>query len=166
MVLESLFNPFTPAKKSWHLLVLGFFYGSIALFLSLWIFEEYASLVLVFLSVMAALPMFYGILKAEEEKDLIISPADGIINAIETSAVAPEELGFSKNIKWNKISIFLNVFDVHVNRSPIAGKIIKLNYQKGQFLSANLLEASLKNERQSAVVKTTHGQEVIFVQIG
>ena len=73
MVLESLFNPFTPAKKSWHLLVLGFFYGSIALFLSLWIFEEYASLVLVFLSVMAALPMFYGILKAEEEKDLIIS---------------------------------------------------------------------------------------------
>jgi len=72
MVLESLFNPFKPVKKSWHLLVLGFFYGSIALFLSLWIFEEHASLVLVFLSVMATLPLFYATLKAEEEKDLLL----------------------------------------------------------------------------------------------
>jgi phosphatidylserine decarboxylase len=98
-------------------------------------------------------------------KDLIISPADGIINDIENSICAPQELGFPKNTKWTKISVFLNVFNVHVNRVPVTGKITKLNYQKGQFLSANLTEASLHNERQSAVVKTKEGQEVIFVQI-
>ncbi len=72
MVLESIFNPFKPVKHSWHVLIIGFFYGSIALFLSLWIFEEYASLVMVFLTVMAALPMFYATIKAEEEKDLFL----------------------------------------------------------------------------------------------
>jgi len=79
MVLESLFNPFKPVRKSWHLLILGFFYGSIALFLSLWIFEEYASLVMVFLSVMAALPLFYSTLKAEEQKDLVLTKESALL---------------------------------------------------------------------------------------
>lgn len=100
-----------------------------------------------------------------QDKGLVISPADGVVNAIENVAIPPAELGFSKNSKWIKISVFLNVFNVHVNRIPISGKITKLNYQKGEFLSANLSEASFKNERQSAVVKTKEGQEIIFVQI-
>ena len=100
-----------------------------------------------------------------EAKDLIISPADGVVNSVETGVSAPLELNLSKNKKWNKISIFLNVFNVHVNRIPVAGKITQLNYQTGEFLSANLAEASFKNERQLAVVQTPDNQEVIFAQI-
>ena len=66
---------------------------------------------------------------------------------------------------WTKISVFLNVFNVHVNRAPIAGKITKVNYKPGKFLSANLEEASTENERNSAVIKTADGTEIIFVQV-
>jgi uncharacterized membrane protein SpoIIM required for sporulation len=72
MVLESVLNPFTAAKRPWELLVAGIFYGSAALFLSIWIFEEYASLVMVFLTVMACIPLFYKTLRSEEAKDLLI----------------------------------------------------------------------------------------------
>jgi phosphatidylserine decarboxylase len=98
-------------------------------------------------------------------ENLIISPADGVVNAIENSAATPAELNLSKDIKWTKVSIFLNVFDVHVNRVPIAGKITKLHHQPGKFVSANLPEASLENERQSALVETKDGHEIGFVQV-
>lgn len=73
MVIESILNPFTAAKRPWELFIIGLVYGSAALFLSLWIFEEYASLVMVFLAVMACLPTFYKTIKAEEEKDLLLN---------------------------------------------------------------------------------------------
>ena len=73
MVLESVLNPFTAAKRPWELLIAGIIYGTAAIFLSLWIFEEYASLVMVFLSVLACVPLFYKTLKSEEAKDLIIN---------------------------------------------------------------------------------------------
>jgi phosphatidylserine decarboxylase len=98
-------------------------------------------------------------------ENLIISPADGVVNAIETSATPPAELELSKAVKWTKISVFLNVFNVHVNRVPFSGKITKLIYKPGKFLSANMADASLENERQTAVLKTDSGQEIIFVQV-
>lgn len=73
MVVESLINPFKAERKPWELFFLGFFYSSIALFLGLWIFEEYVGLVMVFLTVMACLPLIYHTLSFEEEKDLEIS---------------------------------------------------------------------------------------------
>ncbi len=97
-------------------------------------------------------------------ENLVISPADGVVNLIEANATPPEELGLANN-DWTKISVFLNVFNVHVNRAPIAGKITQINYKAGKFLSANLEEASLENERNSAVVKTKNGQEIVFVQV-
>lgn len=72
MVVESLINPFKAERKPWELFFLGFFYSSIALFLGLWIFEEYVGLVMVFLTVMACLPLIYHTLSFEEEKDLEI----------------------------------------------------------------------------------------------
>ncbi|MBW3001779.1 stage II sporulation protein M [Candidatus Woesearchaeota archaeon] len=72
MVLESVLNPFTAAKRPWELLVAGIFYGSAALFLSIWIFEEYSSLVMVFLTVLACIPLFYKTIRSEEAKDLLI----------------------------------------------------------------------------------------------
>lgn len=98
------------------------------------------------------------------EKNVIVSPADGVVTVVEYGVEAPKDLGYGSK-KFNKISIFLNVFNVHVNRVPVAGKITKISYQSGEFLSANDPDASEKNERNSAVVKTADGAEIIFVQV-
>jgi len=79
-------------------------------------------------------------------------------------AVPPGELGMGET-PLTRISIFLNVFNVHVNRVPIAGTITALEYHPGKFLNASLDKASVDNERQSCLVKTKGGKEVAFVQI-
>ncbi|MFT6077580.1 MAG: phosphatidylserine decarboxylase [Myxococcota bacterium] len=97
-------------------------------------------------------------------ENLIISPADGVVNLIEENALPPIELGL-ENAEWTKISVFLNVFNVHVNRAPISGKITQVKYQPGKFFSANLPDASTHNERNSAVVETKNGEKIVFVQV-
>jgi uncharacterized membrane protein SpoIIM required for sporulation len=72
MVLEAIINPFKAAQKPWKLLIHGFIYGTLAVFLSLWIFADYASLVMVFLATMVAVPLFYHAIQAEEEKDVLL----------------------------------------------------------------------------------------------
>ena len=98
------------------------------------------------------------------EDNAIISPADGVVTRVEYGAEAPEELGYGKT-KFNKVSIFLNVFNVHVNRVPLSGLVTKVIYRPGKFLSANAEEASVENERNSVVVKNSNGTEIIFVQV-
>jgi phosphatidylserine decarboxylase len=98
------------------------------------------------------------------EDNAIISPADGVVTRVEYGAEAPEELGYGKT-KFNKVSIFLNVFNVHVNRVPLSGLVTKVIYRPGKFLSANAEEASVENERNSVVVKNSSGTEIIFVQV-
>jgi len=98
------------------------------------------------------------------EDNAIISPADGVVTRVEYGAEAPEELGYGKT-KFNKVSIFLNVFNVHVNRVPLSGVVTKVIYRPGKFLSANAEEASVENERNSVVVKNSNGTEIIFVQV-
>jgi uncharacterized membrane protein SpoIIM required for sporulation len=73
MVLESLLNPLRAERQPWVLVLLGALYSSLGMFLSLWIFEEQASIVMVFLTVMAALPLMYQTLRLEEEKDIMIT---------------------------------------------------------------------------------------------
>ena len=93
---------------------------------------------------------------------LIISPGDGtIVDIAEVSP--PAELDIDENML--KISIFLNVFNVHVNRVPISGKVQGLHYHPGKFLNASLDKASIHNERQSVVLETTKGVRVAFIQI-
>ena len=98
------------------------------------------------------------------EDNVIISPADGVVTRVEYGAEAPEELGYGKT-KFNKVSIFLNVFNVHVNRVPLSGSVTKIVYRPGKFLSANAEDASVENERNSVVVKNSNGTEIIFVQV-
>jgi phosphatidylserine decarboxylase len=98
------------------------------------------------------------------EDNAIISPADGVVTRVEYGAEAPEELGYGKT-KFNKISIFLNVFNVHVNRVPLSGSVTKVVYRPGKFLSANADDASVENERNSVVVKNSNGTEIVFVQV-
>ncbi len=72
MVLESIINPFKAEKKPFEMFIIGFVYASVAIFLSLWIFESYSGLVMVFLTVLAATPLMYDAIKREEKKDLTI----------------------------------------------------------------------------------------------
>ncbi|GDX36292.1 phosphatidylserine decarboxylase proenzyme [Alphaproteobacteria bacterium] len=98
------------------------------------------------------------------EESVVVSPADGVVTRVEYNVEAPEELGYGKQ-KFNKISVFLNVFNVHVNRVPVSGTVSKVVYRPGKFLSANAEEASLENERNAVVVKTKNGLDIVFVQV-
>jgi phosphatidylserine decarboxylase len=98
-----------------------------------------------------------------EDDNNIVSPADGVILDISES-IPPKELGMD-NEPMLKISIFLSVFNVHVNRVPASGKIIQLNYHPGKFFNASLDKASIDNERQSILMETNDGTKVAFVQI-
>lgn len=94
---------------------------------------------------------------------LIISPGDGIIAKIE-KAMPPKEMKWSKK-PLTRISIFLNVFDVHVNRIPVDGVIARIQYHAGKFFNASLDKASELNERNSLLIQAPSGQEVLVVQI-
>lgn len=96
-------------------------------------------------------------------QNLIISPADGILVKIEKAA-PPKELK-AEQAPLTRLSIFLNVFDVHVNRIPIEGVIQKIAYHAGKFFNASLDKASEFNERNSVVIKTPMGPEITVVQI-
>ena len=97
------------------------------------------------------------------KEGLMVSPADGIVCAIKTIVPPPEfEMGSAPRLR---ISIFLNVFDVHVNRIPIGGRIIKSIYHHGQFLNAALDAASDHNERQSLIIELKNHTKVAVVQI-
>lgn len=94
---------------------------------------------------------------------LVVSPADGVVQKI-TEVVPPAELGLGEEPR-TRISIFLNVFNVHVNRIPIEGSITKLHYHHGKFLNANLDKASEENERQSVQITMPDGKTMGVVQI-
>ena len=96
-------------------------------------------------------------------KDYVISPADGVVTKIHTTT-PPEELHMG-DIKVKKISIFLDVFNVHVNRIPINGTIKTLEYRPGKFINASLDKSSEDNERQSICITTNDGTEFAVVQI-
>lgn len=100
-----------------------------------------------------------------EQESLIISPADGIIQDISES-LPPEELASENLGKMRKISIFLSVFDVHVNRMPCAATVEKNIYYPGKFFNASLDKASKYNERQTLLLNTDGGdQKIVLVQI-
>jgi phosphatidylserine decarboxylase len=97
------------------------------------------------------------------QKGLIVSPADGIVCSIKKMP-PPAEFDMGKTPLF-RISIFLNVFDVHVNRLPIGGKVVKSIYHPGQFFNAAHDKASDHNERQSLVIEGADKREVAVVQI-
>jgi phosphatidylserine decarboxylase len=94
---------------------------------------------------------------------LVVAPGDGRISAIERVR-PPPELGLGDTPRV-RISIFLSVFDVHVNRAPVAGRIVRSAYVPGSFLNASLDKASDENERRALVIATGSGVEIGVVQI-
>ena len=93
----------------------------------------------------------------------LVSPADGEVIKVE-EVDGPKELNL-ENKKFKKISIFMNVFDCHVNRTPCGGKIEEILYKPGKFLNASLDKASEDNERNYYKIKDPHNNDVIVVQI-
>ena len=98
-----------------------------------------------------------------EDDNYLVSPADGEIIKVE-EVDGPKELGLD-NKKFKKISIFMNVFDCHVNRTPCGGKIEEILYKPGKFLNASLDKASEDNERNYYKIKDFQNNDVILVQI-
>lgn len=96
-------------------------------------------------------------------EDLVISPADGVISQI-ADAVPPPELGMER-VPMTRISIFMSVFNVHVNRAPVSGQLVRMAYTPGKFFNASLDKASEHNERNALRIRLHDGREVACVQI-
>ena len=94
---------------------------------------------------------------------LIVSPADGIVSLIE-KAVPPEELGVGTE-PLLRVSVFMSVFNCHINRAPIGGTIKAMAYRPGKFLNASLDKASADNERNSLCIEMPDGCQIVVVQI-
>ena len=98
-----------------------------------------------------------------DDDNYLVSPADGEIIKVE-EVDGPKELGL-ENKRFQKISVFMNVFDCHVNRTPCGGKIEEILYKPGKFLNASLDKASEDNERNYYKLKDNHGNDIVVVQI-
>ena len=123
------------------------FLGSIFIIISVWVYYFFRD------------PDRFSI----NDENFLVSPADGEVIKVE-EVDGPKELGL-ENKKFKKISIFMNVFDCHVNRTPCAGKIEEILYKPGKFFNASLDKASEDNERNYYKIKDPQNNDVIVVQI-
>lgn len=99
-----------------------------------------------------------------DDKNYVISPADGVVQKIEKVSV-PAELAMKESGERIRISIFLSIFDVHVNRVAVSGTITKIKYVNGRFFYAALDKASEHNERNYIVITMKNGKNIILTQI-
>ena len=123
------------------------FFGSILILITVWVYYFFRD------------PERYSI----NDDKFLVSPADGLITDISERS-GPVELRL-ENTTYTRVSIFMNVFNCHVNRTPISGKVEEIYYKPGKFLNASLDKASEENERNYFKIKTLSGEEIIIVQI-
>ena len=135
------------AAVTFILLLISNFFGIISFIVTIWIYYFFRD------------PERFSI----NDKNYLVSPADGVISQI-TEVNGPIEMGLEKR-KFKRISIFMNIFDCHVNRVPCHGKISQIFYKPGQYINASLDKASEKNERNYVKIKSSNGEELILVQI-
>ena len=129
------------------LLLISSFIGIISFILTIWVYYFFRD------------PERFSI----NDENYLVSPADGIISQI-TEINGPIELGLEDK-KFTRVSIFMNVFNCHVNRIPISGKINKIFYKTGKYINASLDKASEENERNYVKMSNSKGDELILVQI-
>jgi phosphatidylserine decarboxylase len=130
------------------LLLLSKFLGLIGIVISIWVFYFFRD------------PERFSI----KDNNFLIAPADGMICQIENDVSGPKELSL-ENEKFNKISIFMNVFDCHVNRFPIECTIDEVFYKPGEYLNASLNDASLKNERNLIKITSAQNDKIVVTQV-
>ena len=135
----------------------------IALTIFLYFFSSFLGLLGLFLSVW----VYYFFRDPERisinDDNYLVSPADGLVLQV-YETLGPKELGL-ENKKFSKVSIFMNVFDCHVNRTPCDGKVSEIVYKPGKFFNASLDKASEDNERNYYKIINNQGEDVIVVQI-
>ncbi len=129
------------------LLLISNFLGLISFILTVWIYYFFRD------------PERFSI----NDESFLLSPADGVVSQI-TEVKGPEELGL-ENKEFTRVSIFMNVFNCHVNRFPSSGKIDKIFYKPGKYLNASLDKSSDENERNYIKFTNSHGDEIVLVQI-
>ncbi|MDB4119598.1 phosphatidylserine decarboxylase [Candidatus Pelagibacter sp.] len=129
------------------LMVFSSFFGTIGLLLTVWVYYFFRDPERVII----------------EDDNYLVSPADGEVIKVE-EVDGPKEVGL-ENKRFKKISIFMNVFDCHVNRTPCAGTVEDILYKPGKFLNASFDKASEDNERNYYKIKDTSGNNIIVVQI-
>ena len=143
----------------------GYKFLAISIFATFFIWIVYSSLVWIF--ILLTIWVYYFFRDPERisinDDNYFVSPADGMISQI-TEISGPTELGLENN-SFQRVSIFMNVFDCHVNRTPISGTVEEILYQPGKFLNASLDKASDENERNYYRIKTIKGDEIIITQI-
>ena len=135
------------AVVTFILLLISNFFGIISFIITIWVYYFFRD------------PERFPI----NDKNYLLSPADGVISQI-TEVNGPIELGL-ENKKFTRLSIFMNVFDCHVNRIPSSGKIDKIFYKSGKYINASLDKASDENERNYIKMTNSNGDELILVQI-
>jgi len=135
------------AAITFILLLISNFLGLISLVLTIWVYYFFRD------------PDRFSI----KDENYLISPADGVVSQI-TEINGPKELGM-ENKKYKRVSIFMNVFDCHVNRVPCSGKINQIFYKPGKYLNASLDKASDDNERNYIKMVNSKGEELLLVQI-
>ena len=142
-------------------------YKFLAIAIIITIFLYFFSTFLGLISLVLSIWVYYFFRDPERisinNENYLTSPADGEILMIH-EVDGPKELGLEDK-KFIKISIFMNVFDCHVNRTPCEGKISEILYKPGKFLNASLDKASEDNERNYYKITNSHGEDVIVVQI-
>ena len=129
------------------LYLISTFLGLIGLVLTIWCYYFFRD------------PERYSI----NDDDYLVSPADGLVLQVQEKD-GPKELNL-ENKKFTKVSIFMNVFDCHVNRSPCSGKVSEILYKPGKFFNASLDKASEENERNYYKITNSKGEDIIVVQI-
>lgn len=159
-MLHALYSILTPIHREGYRFVAIFF--AVTIFLFITGFEALGWLA-------AVLTLWCAYFFRDPERTtplregLIISPADGRISAVE-AVVPPPELDLGSAAR-QRISIFMNVFDVHVNRSPVDGRITRIAYVPGKFINAELDKSSADNERQAFTIELEGGSRIGLVQI-
>ena len=98
-----------------------------------------------------------------QDNNYLVSPADGIISQI-TEIEGPKELNMESS-KFVRISVFMNVFDCHVNRTPCSGTVTEIFYKPGKFINASFDKASEENERNYYKIQNSFGEDIVVVQI-
>tara|TARA_B100000941_G_C28461918_1_gene531236 strand:+ start:220 stop:864 length:645 start_codon:yes stop_codon:yes gene_type:complete len=143
----------------------GYKFLAISLILSFvfWLFSNF----LAFIMILITIWVYYFFRDPERvsinDDKFLISPADGLITEIK-EVQGPDELNL-ENKNFTRISIFMNVFNCHVNRIPTSGKIEEIFYKPGKFLNASLDKASEENERNYYRIIDKKGKEIVIVQI-
>ena len=142
-------------------------YKFIAISVFITIFFLFFSKFLGAIGILISIWMYYFFRDPERisinDENYLVSPADGLITQI-TEVDGPKELQL-ENKKFNRVSIFMNIFNCHVNRIPCSGKITDIFYKSGKFLNATLDKASEDNEKNYIKIISNKGEEIIIVQI-